>query len=251
MSRVLVTAGTQGLGRAIVEAFIKQGDCVYTCARTEKDLNHLKKELGDHLFVKALDLMSLDEVKNFAGTVLSEFSGLDVLVFNPPHSVKIPISRFTLDDWQKSFVALYLSMIAAVDAVLPSMKKQKQGSIVVISSVGAIEPIDNMPASSVLRGGMGAWVKLMAREYGPLGIRFNTVQPGFCDSPAVRKNLLARAQSLGKSVEEVMAELVKNVPLRRMGSPEDIAQSVLFLASDKAAYITGTNLLVDGGMTRG
>jgi len=249
--RVLVTAGTKGLGRAIVDSYIKEGAQVATCARTQTDLDELQSLHGEKLFTKAVDLMDVEALKSFVSEVSTMWNGLDTLVVNPPHSIKIPISELSTDDWQKSFDAIYQGMNASTNAALPTMIKQGSGSVVVISSVAAIEPIDIMPASSVLRGGVAAWVKLMARQYGPQGIRFNSVQPGFNDTPAVAKGLKKRAEATGKTLEEFTKDFVQNVPLRRMGDPSEVANTVLFLASEKASYITGTNILVDGGLSKG
>jgi len=157
----------------------------------------------------------------------------------------------SLFDWKKSFDAIYSSQHTAVESVLPSMMDAGQGAVVVISSMAAVEPIDIMPASSVLRGGIASWIKLMAREYGRNGIRFNAVMPGFCDTSAVRKGMEKRAEAQNKPVDLVIEEFIQNVPLRRLGKPEEIAQAVQFLSSDAASFISGTTLLVDGGLVRG
>ena len=121
----------------------------------------------------------------------------------------------------------------------------------VVSSLAAIEPLDIMPASSVFRGGIAAWVKLMTREYGSRGLRFNAVEPGYIDTYIVQEGVTRTARETGRSPEEVMAELSQPIPLKRFGTPEEIAEVVYFLTSELASYVSGTCLLVDGGLVRG
>lgn len=249
--KIIVTGGSAGLGRAIVEAFLADGANVATCARHPETLDELKRKYGDQIFVKRVDLMRMEDTKDFMELAAKKFGGIDTLVFNPPHSVKVPISKLTLDDWHRSFDAIYSCMLVAVAVVIPKMAQARKGSVVVVSSLAAIEPIDSMAASSVLRSGVASWVKLMTREYGPKGLRFNAVMPGFMDTPAVRKTLANLAKEQGKSVGAVTKALVRTVPLRRLGTARDVAQAVMFLASDVASFISGTTLLVDGGLVKG
>jgi len=249
--KVIVTAGTEGLGRATVEAFIKAGARVATCARSDDKLASLKEAFGDQILVHKVDLLDASSTKSFTETAAKELGGVDSLIFNPPHSVKVPIPDLSIDDWKKSFDAIYSSMIAATEGVLPALLQSGSGSLTVISSLAAIEPIDIMPASSVLRSGIAAWVKLMTREYGPKGLRFNAIMPGFMDTTAVRKGMKKKAAVQGKSEDQVIEEFTQNVPLRRLGKPAEIAQAALFLSSDAASFISGTTLLVDGGLVRG
>lgn len=249
--KILVTAGSYGLGRAIVDDFLKAGAQVVTCSRSEENLKELALTHLGQVFVEKTDLTDVKAIEHFVKSAIQKLGGLDVVVFNPPHSVKMPVGELHLEDWKKSFDAIYTAMIATVSAVLPELKNSKIPSVVVISSIAAIEPIDIMPTSSVLRGGIAAWVKLMSREYGPQGIRFNAVMPGFTETPAVKGGFEKRAKTQGKSSEELIKEFSQNVPLRRMGTPHELANAVLFLASELASYITGTTLLVDGGASRG
>lgn len=248
--KIIVTAGTDGLGRATVEAFAREGAIVATCARRQEKLDELQEQLGANVITAQADLHDGAATKNFVSDSITKLGGLDCLVFNPPHSVKKQISALSLEDWQASYESILGGMIATVHEAMPSLMKNK-GSVVVISSIAAIQPIDIMPPSSVFRGGVAAWLKLMAREYGANGVRFNAVQPGFTDTPAVRGSLQKMAVTQNKSVDQVAAELSENVALKRLGRPQEVAEVVLFLASERASYITGTNILVDGGLSRG
>jgi 3-oxoacyl-[acyl-carrier protein] reductase len=249
--KVILTAGTNGIGKAIVAGFVAAGARVAVCARSEEGLTALKGEFGDQVWTQSVDLFAVDAVTNFVNQAIQELGGVDVLVYNPPHVTKNLISKVGLEDWQQAFDGTYKSMVAATEAVLPSMSKQKSGSIVINSSLAAIEPIDALSLSSVLRGGIDNWVKLMAKEYGPQGIRVNTVLPGYTDTAAVRKGMKKKADAQGKTVEEVIKTFCANVPLGRLAKPEEMANAFLFLASSQASFVTGTHLLVDGGLVKG
>lgn len=249
--KIIVTAGTDGIGRAIVEDFIQAGAQVAVCARSESNLQLLKNQFGNKIFVKATDLLDPEEARIFVEDAIKIMNGCDGFVFNPPHVVKNTISNLSLSDWQKSFDGIFQSMVAATDAVLPKMIQQKHGSIVIVSSLVAVEPIDKLAASSVLRGSIAGWVKLMAREHGVNGIRINAVQPGYTDTKTVRQGMQKRALAEGKTESAVIEEFCKNVAMNRLAKPEEIAHGVLFLTSELASFVTGTNLLIDGGLVRG
>ncbi len=249
--RVLVTAGTQGLGWAIVELYLKEGARVALCARSEDSLNAIRQQFGPQVIARRVDLMDLDATQGFVSDVVEQWNGLDHVIVNPPHSVRTPVSELTLSEWQQSYDAIYRSMLAVVETALPSLLDQDRASVVVISSLAAVEPLDIMPASSVLRGGIAAWAKLMTREYGSRGVRFNAVEPGYIATHVVREGISRTARETGRSTEEVIAGLSKPIPLRRLGTPEEIARAVYFLTSDLASYVSGACLLVDGGLVRG
>ena len=249
--RILVTAGTQGLGRSIVDLYLKDGARVALCARSEDQLSAIEEQFGSQVIARPVDLMDLNSTQSFVSGVIQKWKGLDHVIVNPPHSVKAPISQLSLSDWQQSYDAIYQSMLAVVKTALPSLLEQKEASVVVVSSLAAIEPLDIMPASSVFRGGIAAWVKLMTREYGSRGLRFNAVEPGYIDTYIVQEGVTRTARETGRSPEEVMAELSQPIPLKRFGKPEEIAEVVYFLTSELASYVSGTCLLVDGGLVRG
>lgn len=249
--KVIVTAGTDGIGRAIVDGFIEGGAKVAVCARSDNNLALLKEKHGDQILVKSADLLDPNNAKSFVQEVVTEWGKVDHFVFNPPHVVKNTIAELSLSDWQKSFNGIFQSMVSASDGILTSMKEHRQGTIVVVSSLVAVEPLNRLAASSVLRGSVAGWVKLMAGEYGPYGIRVNAIQPGYTDTNAVRKGMEKKAVLEGKTPEQVTEEFCQAVGLRRLAQPSEIADGVLYLSSDQSSFVTGTNLLVDGGLVRG
>ena len=249
--RILVTGGTRGLGRAIVDLYLKDGARVALCARSEQALTKMEAQYGSRVMARPVDLMDIDATRRFVSDVVSEWRGLDHVIVNPPHTATVPISQLTLEDWRRSYDAIYLSMFAIVDTALPALLEERGASVVVVSSIAAIEPMQIVPASSVLRGGIAAWLKLMTREYGAKGVRFNAVEPGYVDTDIVQQGVSRRAREADRSPEEVMSELSQPIPLKRFGTPEEIAQAVYFLTSELASYVSGTTLLVDGGLAKG
>lgn len=249
--RILVTAGTQGIGRSIVDLYLSEGARVALCARSEEQLSAIQAQFGSQVLVRPVDLIDSDTTQEFVSHVIREWQGLDHVIINPPHATKASISQLALSDWRQSYDAIYQSMLAVVETALPSLLEQRKASVVVISSLAAIEPLDIMPASSVLRGGISAWIKLMTREYGARGVRFNAVEPGYIDTHIVRQGVARRSNESGQSPAAVVTELSKPIPLGRMGKSEEVANVVYFLTSDLASYVSGTTLLVDGGLVRG
>ena len=249
--RILVTGGTRGLGRSIVELYLDDGARVALCARSEESLNEIEQQHGSQVIARQVDLMDPQATQRFVSSVVAEWKGLDHVIVNPPHSATVPISQLRLADWQQSYEAIHGSMLAVVETALPSLLQQEGASVVVISSIAALEPMDIVPASSVLRGGIAAWVKLMTREYGSKGVRFNAVEPGYINTHIVQAGVSRAAGETGRSAEEVMAELSQPIPLERFGAPEEVANAVYFLTSELASYVSGTCLLVDGGLVRG
>ena len=249
--RILVTAGTRGLGRSIVELYLQDGARVALCARSEDELRALEEQYGSQVIAHPVDLMDVDAAQGFVSAVVHEWNGLDHVIVNPPHSATVQVSQLALADWQQGYDAILRSMLAVAETALPSLLEQKKASIVVISSMAAVEPMDVVPVSSVLRGGIAAWVKLMTRAYGSRGVRFNAVEPGYIDTHIVREGVTRRARETGRSADEAMAELSQPIPLKRFGRSGEVAHAVYFLTSELASYVSGTCLLVDGGLVRG
>ena len=249
--RVLVTGGTRGLGRAIVELYLNDGARVALCARSREPLYAMEKQYGSQVMARQTDLMDLEATQRFVSSVVQEWNGLDHVIVNPPHSAAVPISQLSLADWRHGYEAIYRSMLSVVDTALPSLLQHDGASVVVISSMAALEPMDIVPTSSVLRGGVAAWVKLMTREYGSRGVRFNAVEPGYINTDIVQAGVARTAVETGRSAEDVMAELSQPIPLKRFGTPEEVAGVVYFLTSELASYVSGTCLLVDGGLVKG
>lgn len=247
----IVTAGTRGIGRGIVDLLLNQGAKVGVCARNEERLKELKDKHSDRIFIKPADLENSDEVSSFVKEVIEEWGSVDHLFYNASNPVKNTVSKLTLEDWDRSYNGIIRSLIAAGQIVIPKMKKGGGGTITVISSLTASEPISYLATSSVLRAGLAAWIKLMAKEYGSSKIRVNAVLPGYTRTDLLNMAAEIEADKDGISIDDVYKKWSNLISLERVAETEEVANAALFLASPGASYISGTSLLVDGGTVKG
>ena len=226
---VLITAASQGIGHAIAKELAVRGWKVSLLARSAK-IETIGKELGG-LGVTG-DVTSSEDLRRFIDATLKHFGSIDAVVNNTGHPAKADLSALTDAQWQEGYDLILSSVIRLTRLIMPHMIKQKCGAFVNISSYAAKKPELERPVSSVMRAALSAWTRLHAEQAAPHGIRVNSVLPGFVDSyPA------------GDAI-------IKTIPMGRIGRLQELAKVVLFLLSDEASFITGQNLLVDGGMVR-
>lgn len=247
----LVGGGSRGLGRACVHRLAEEGVAVVLCARTAEEVERAAKEVrtateAETLAVTA-DLSTPDGPKRFVHAALERFGRVDILVHNtggPP-----PGDFFAHNDsaWQAAFELLLLSAIRTYRLVLPSMRQQRWGRIVNLTSVTVKEPWANLILSNVFRTGLVSLAKTLSRQLAPEGILINNVCPSFFRTRRSEDLLSRQAEQTGRTLEEVLAETAAEVPLGRIGKPEELADLVAFLCSERASYITGATIQVDGG----
>jgi NAD(P)-dependent dehydrogenase (short-subunit alcohol dehydrogenase family) len=225
----VVTAGGSGMGAAAAKRLVEEGFKVAILSSSGKG-EALAHELGG-LGVTGSN-QSNDDLRKLVDTTMSKWGRIDVLVNSAGHGPRAPILEISDDDWHKGMDVYLMNVIRPVRLVTPVMQAQKSGSIINISTAWAFEPSPMFPTSAVFRAGLAAFTKLFADTYAAENIRMNNVLPGWIDSlPATDE----RRQS---------------VPMRRYGTTKEIAATIAFLASEGAAYITGQNIRVDGGLMR-
>jgi NAD(P)-dependent dehydrogenase (short-subunit alcohol dehydrogenase family) len=226
---VVVTAASKGIGAGIAREFAQRGYKVALLARSEA-VHQVAKELGGVAVTGSVtDPSSLEEL---VSTAIETWGGIDVVVNNTGHPAKGGLLEISEEAWREGYALILESAMRMARLVTPIMERQRSGAFVTVSSYAAIRPELARPVSSVLRAALGAWTKLHAEYCAPKGIRVNAVMPGFVDS------------------YEVAPEIVATIPMQRVGKVTELAKVVAWLASDEAAYITGQNLLLDGGMVR-
>jgi 3-oxoacyl-[acyl-carrier protein] reductase len=169
------------------------------------------------------------------------FGGIDVLVNNGGGPPRGPAAGLTAEEVESAVALLLVSAIRLTELALPQLRQSPAGRIINVESSSVRDPIDNLALSNIVRPGVVGWAKTLARELGPEGITVNTLAPGRFDTPR-----LAEVYPHGPSAEDL-----RSIPLRRLGAPREIGDVACFLASDRAAYVTGTVIPVDGGLTRG
>jgi 3-oxoacyl-[acyl-carrier protein] reductase len=247
----LVLGGGGGLGRAVAKSLAGEGANVAVAGigadSIDATLAELK-EIGGKTLGLIWDLADLSVIDANIAKIESELGSVDILFNNtggPPPSAATGVDPAL---WTKQFQAMVLSVIAITDRVLPGMKSRGWGRILTSTSSGVISPIPNLAISNTLRLSIVGWSKTLAREVGKDGITANIVVPGRIATARVAALDNAKAKREGRSAEEVAAESRGAIPLGRYGKPGEYADVVAFLASERAAYITGSVVRVDGGM---
>ncbi len=225
----VITAAGKGMGAACARAFASANYQIVLMSRSSEAME-LAKELGgvgmQGSVTEETDLKALVDL------AMAEFGRIDVLVNNTGHPPKGELLKLTDEDWSNGTDLVLMNVIRLARLVTPIMEEQGGGSMVNISTFAAFEPSLSFPISSVMRTALASYTKLYAQEYGPKNIRMNNILPGFIESYPV--------------TDEIKSE----IPLGRPGKLNEIGETAVFLASDSAAYITGENLKVDGGITR-
>ncbi len=254
--RVAAVGGAStGLGKAIAWALAREGARIAICARNRERLERtglaLHRASGREIFAFPADLASRDGPEEFVEATIKQFGRLDVLVCNtggppPTSSVNTPS-----DAWAEALELSLLSTVRLTQAAIPYMRRNSWGRVICLTSVSVKSPLPGMILSNTARPGVVGFAKTIAAEFAQDGITVNVVCPGYMATDRVAELAETRAAGSGQSVEGVMAQLVANIPAGRMGDPKELGDLVAFLASERAAYITGTTIQIDGGYVRG
>ena len=255
----LVLASSKGLGLACASQFYVEGANVVICSRSEENLYNSKSKIeslksinpNNKVFSVVADLIYEDQIKNLVTQVLDEFGRIDILIHNAGGPPSGPIEKITKEDWSNSIDLNLLSFIRITELIVPIMQKQNSGKIIAITSVSVKQPLNNLVLSNTTRLGVVGYAKTLANEYAKDNILVNVVCPGPNLTGRMKEIINKMAQDTGKSLEEVKKSWTEQIPLGRMGKPEELANLVVFLASEKASYITGTVIQVDGGFVKG
>ena len=252
---VIVAASSQGMGRAAAEAFAAEGARVAMCARNEKTLasaaDEIRRQQGARVFAQPFDVTDGEAVARFVEAVAREYGRVDVCVTNAGGPPAKNFLSTTPEDWQKAVAQNFLSVVHFARAVIPHMQRNRWGRLITITSVSVKQPIADLVLSNAVRAAVVGLVKSLANEFGKDGITVNNVAPGYTATDRLQELAATRALAAGISVQELYDRWAADVPLRRIGKPEEVADAIVWLASERASYITGQTLLVDGGSYRG
>jgi 2-keto-3-deoxy-L-fuconate dehydrogenase len=239
----LVTAAGQGIGRAIAEKLAAEGAKLIA---TDLDPNKLQGLRGK---LRKLDVMALDDIEAFSRDIGREYGALDVLVNCAGYVHQGSVLDCSDKDWDFSFDLNVKSMHHMIKTFLPGMLEKKAGSIVNISSTASsIRGVPNRYAYGATKAAVIGLTKAVAADFIKQGIRCNAVCPGTVESPSLAERISAVSRDSGRSLDRVRQDFVDRQPMGRLGTPEEVAWLVLFLASDESSFITGQAHLVDGGM---
>ncbi|MCA1905700.1 MAG: SDR family oxidoreductase [Desulfarculus sp.] len=254
--RVACVAGaSQGLGRAVALGLAAEGCDLAVCARNEQKLAELAREAAERFGVRvwwrAVDLMDSGQAEEFTRQAGRELGRLDVLVTNGGGPPAGGFADFDEEAWLRATRLLLFSAQALVRGALPYMREKGWGRIVNVTSVSVKQPLPALIQSNSLRAAVIGWAKSLADEVGPAGITVNNICQGWILTERVDQILDYRSANEGRSRDQIAAGVLTAIPLGRMGRPEEFADLAVFLASERAAYITGASVVIDGGLYRG
>jgi 3-oxoacyl-[acyl-carrier protein] reductase len=250
----IVGGASKGLGRACAEVLAQEGARVVICSRTQADLEKAAQDIREktdaEILVFAGDLDKHETIRTLIGTTLERFGRLDIMVNNSGGPPLARAYNATEEQWETAVQRSLLFFARMSREAIPHLKKQGGGRIINILASTVYQPIPNLALSGATRMGVVAFAKSLADEVGRDGILVNNVCPGSILTERMLSNVTARARELGISVEEAVAQRSAETAVGRIGDPMEMAYLVAFLASSRSSYMTGTTILVDGGLVR-
>ena len=251
----LVAASSRGLGYAIAHELAQEGAAVVMCARDEGRLAEAARAIasatGARVVPVAADVAKPAEVKNLVGRALEAFGRVDVLVTNSGGPPPGTFESTPPEAWQAAVDILLTSAVELIRAVLPGMKQRRFGRILNVTSITVKQPVENLILSNALRAAVTGMARTLASEVAAFGVTVNNLLPGYTRTERLTELAEASAGRTGGTPADFYARLEREIPARRLGEPRELAALCAFLASERASYVTGQSIAVDGGWIRG
>jgi 3-oxoacyl-[acyl-carrier protein] reductase len=250
-ARVFVAASSAGLGAAVARRFCLEGADVAINGRDPERLATVTEQLivetGRHVVGAPGDVADRDAVYRVIAWAAERLGGLDILVTNAGGPPPGTFSTLQPDEYERAFRLTFMSAVHLIQAALPHLRQSKRAAILTITSVSVKQPVANLVLSNSVRMGVVGLTKSLANELGPLGIRVNSILPGYTRTARVAQLVERRAHDEGISLAEAYARQAASNPLGRIGEPEEFAKVAVFLCSPAAGYVHGAMIPVDGG----
>lgn len=250
----IVTGSSQGIGKAIAQGLSQEGAKVAICARNKQRLLDTAKQIesttGCEILPVAADLTKVEDIKRLVDQTANHFKRIDILVNNtggPPPTIFQETSDAL---WQESVNLLLMSVVNACREVIPHMRRRRWGRIINMTSFVAKQPADRLVLSNSLRAGIFGLSKTLSNELANDGILVNAVCPGWTFTKRVEELAKAQSKAASRPYEDIIKGWENQIPMRRLAQPIEIANLVVFLASERASYITGTVVQIDGGVIK-
>ncbi|MBE0648891.1 MAG: SDR family oxidoreductase [Bacteroidales bacterium] len=251
----LVTASSKGLGKAAAMSLAKEGATVIVCSRNKKEIelaaDEIRRVSGAEVLPVVADVSRAEQIGMLFETIRERFGTLHVLVNNAGGPPTGDILTMTDEEWRQGYELTLMSMVRLTREALPLMIKQQWGRIITITSITGKQPVNDLLISSALRPGIHGLSKVLSNKYAKDNITVNTICPGFIHTERQQDLMQQRSATKNITPEEYMAEIVRDIPAGRMGKLAEVGDVIAFLSSENASYISGVNLLVDGGLARG
>lgn len=250
----LICGASQGMGLAIARAIAAEGANVLMCARTESTLkaatDEVKHIATGKVFHFVCDLAAADSRDKLVEAAKSKLDTIDILIHNSGGPKPSAAETTSVEQFQAGFDSLFQSVVHLNEAFIPAMKERRWGRIVNVTSLSVMEPIANLAVSNAIRSAATALLKTLSDELAPFNITVNSVAPGSISTGRISDLIESRAKSANVSVADYEKEYIKAIPAGRLGTPEEFANVVCFIVSERASYVTGSTICVDGGRRR-
>lgn len=251
----LVAASSRGLGRAVAEELANEGASLILCARDAHALNQTKQDIislsGVQVIAVPADLTLPADVQRVVDSGLKQFGQIDILVTNAGGPPAGKFEELTIEQWEQAVRLTLFSALELTRHVLPGMKARGWGRILNITSIAVKQPVENLILSNSLRAAVTGLARTLANEVAAEGITVNNILPGYTRTERVEDLAMMMAEKHGISASEFKQKWEQEIPMRRLGEPREFAALAAFLVSERASYITGTSIQVDGGWIRG
>jgi 3-oxoacyl-[acyl-carrier protein] reductase len=251
----LVAASSQGLGKAVALGLAREGARLALCARTDSELQktaaEIRAETGVEVIARAVDVTVHEDVRAFVQEAVQAFGTVDICIANAGGPPSKSFAETTIAEWEKAADLNLMSTVYLAKETLPLMQARRWGRFIAITSMTVKQPVDGLILSNSIRCAVSGLVKTLSNEYGPYNVLVNNVCPGYTATARLMDLASTIAAREGVTSSDVEDRWGRQTPLRRIGRPEEFADLVVFLASERASYITGSSIAVDGGFIKG